>query len=108
MGSHIKTVEITAPAFVQSVALAIVTERFLLLFGKDIEQWCPTSIFRIGRFGHSTADLIMQSDIVCPLIQMPDRIMQILRSQYLLSTNRYEGLQRIEDLRCSIILYMAM
>ena len=70
----------------------------LLLFGKDIEQWCPTSIFRIGRFGHSTADLIMQSDIVCPLIQMPDRIMQILRSQYLLSTNRYEGLQRIEDL----------
>lgn len=70
----------------------------LLLFGKDIEQWCPTSIFRIGRFGYSTADLIMQSDIVCPLIQMPDRIMQILRSQYLLSTNRYEGLQRIEDL----------
>ena len=70
----------------------------LLLFGKDIEQWSPMSTFRIGRFGTSVADLIMQTDVVCPLIYMPDRVMQILRSQYLRFTNRYEGMQRIEDL----------
>ena len=70
----------------------------LLLFGKDIEQWSPMSTFRIGRFGATVADLIMQSDIACPLIYMPDRVMQILRSQYLQFTNRYEGMQRIEEL----------
>lgn len=70
----------------------------LLLFGRDIEQWCPSAIFRIGRFGSSDADLISSDDISCPLVMMPENIMQILRSKYLVSPIRYEGMQRREPL----------
>lgn len=70
----------------------------LVLFGRDIEQWCPSAIFRIGRFGSSDADLISSDDISCPLVMMPENIMQILRSKYLVSPIRYEGMQRREPL----------
>lgn len=74
----------------------------LLLFGKDIEQWAPTSIFRIGRFGADNADLICNDDIICPLIMMPDRIVETLRSRYLISPIHYEGLERREPLEIPI------
>lgn len=70
----------------------------LLLFGRDIEQWCPSAIFRIGRFGSSDADLISSDDISCPLVMMPENIMQVLRSKYLISPIRYDGMQRREPL----------
>lgn len=70
----------------------------MLLFGKDIEQWCATAIFRIGRFGVDESDMIMNDDISCPLILMPSRIMEILRSRYLVSPIHYEGMQRKEPL----------
>ena len=70
----------------------------LLLFGKDIEQWCPSAIFRIGRFGSSDADLISSDDVCCPLVMMPENIMQVLRSKYLISPIHYDGMQRREPL----------
>ena len=70
----------------------------LLLFGKDVEQWNMTVSFRIGRFGNSQADLITQDRIVCPLIEMPDKIIETLRSKYLISPIHYEGLYRKEPL----------
>lgn len=70
----------------------------LMLFGKDVEYYCPTVSFRIGRFGVSQADLIFDDNISCPLILMPDRVIQILRSRYLVSPIKYEGLHRIEPL----------
>ena len=70
----------------------------MLLFGKDIEQWCPTAIFRIGRFGVSASDLIHNDDIICPLIMMPNTIMETLRSRYLVSPIQYEGLEHVEPL----------
>ena len=74
------------------------TRAALLLFGKNLKQWSRTATFRIGRFGVNRADLIMQDEIVCPLIMMPDKIISILRSGYLVSPIHYEGLQRIEPL----------
>ena len=74
------------------------TRAALLLFGKNLKQWCRTATFRIGRFGTNRAELIMQDEIACPLIMMPDKIMNILHSGYLVSPIRYEGLQRIEPL----------
>lgn len=74
------------------------TNAALMLFGKNIRHWNRTATFRIGRFGVSRADLIMQDEIDCPLIKMPDRIIAILRSGYLVSPIHYEGLQRIEPL----------
>ena len=70
----------------------------LLLFGKDIQRWCPTAIFRIGRFGASQADLIAQDNVSCPLIMMPNEVITTLRSKYLISPIHYEGLQRVEPL----------
>lgn len=70
----------------------------LLLFGKDIQRWCSTATFRIGRFGTSQADLITQDTISCPLVMMPGKIITTLRSKYLISPIHYEGLQRMEPL----------
>ena len=70
----------------------------LLLFGKDIEKWSMSAGFKIGRFGINQADLIIQDKIVCPLIMMPSKVISTLRTNYLVSPIRYEGLQRVEDL----------
>ena len=70
----------------------------LLLFGKDIERWNMSAIFRIGRFQVSRDNLIIQDNIVCPLIMMPDRVISTLRSKYLVSPIHYEGLFRKEPL----------
>lgn len=70
----------------------------LILFGKDIEDYCLSASFHIGRFGASQADLIFDDNIVCPLIRMPERVIQILRSRYLIAPIKYEGLHRIEPL----------
>ena len=75
-----------------------ITLAALLLFGKDVERWNMTVAFRIGRFGSSQADLIIQDKIVCPLIMMPNRIIEVLRSKYLVAPIHYEGMQRIEPL----------
>ena len=79
-------------------AQGYLTNAALLLFGKNIKHWNMTAVFRIGRFGASRADLIMQDTIDCPLILMPDKIISILRSGYLVSPIKYEGLHRIEPL----------
>lgn len=68
------------------------------LRGKDVERWNMTVAFRLGRFGNSQADLILQDRIVCPLIEMPDRVIETLHSKYLVSPIHYEGLQRKEPL----------
>lgn len=70
----------------------------LMLFGKDIEDYCLSASFRIGRFGASQADLIFDDSIVCPLIRMPEKVIQTLRSRYLVAPIKYEGLHRIEPL----------
>ena len=70
----------------------------LLLFGKDVERWNMTIAFRVGRFGSSQADLIIQDRIVCPLIMMPNRIIDVLRTKYLVAPIHYEGMQRKEPL----------
>jgi len=75
-----------------------ITLAALLLFGKDVERWNMTVAFRIGRFGSSQADLIIQDRIVCPLIMMPNRIIEVLRTKYLVAPIHYEGMQRIEPL----------
>ena len=70
----------------------------VLLFGKNPQYFFATSNFRIARIGKNDTDLIFQEDINGNILQMAGRVMWQLRSRYLLSRNRYEGLQRIEDL----------
>ncbi len=65
--------------------------------------WDSTTIimaasFRIGRFGNSEADLIIQDNIACPLVMMPNRVMETLKTKYLVSPIHFEGLYRKESL----------
>lgn len=70
----------------------------LLLFGIDLQKYFRSSYFKIGRFGETDDDLRFQDVVDGNLIEMADKILNILRSKYLVSNIRYEGLQRIEDL----------
>jgi ATP-dependent DNA helicase RecG len=70
----------------------------LLLFGKDPQSYFVSSSFRIGRFGASDHDLRSQDVIEGNIFEMPDKVIEILRTKYLISPIRYEGLQRIEEL----------
>lgn len=70
----------------------------VLLFGKNPQQLFISSIFRIGRFGKSESDLISQDTIEGNIIQMADRIIDVLKNKYLLSPVHYEGMLRVEPL----------
>lgn len=70
----------------------------ILLFGKHVGQFFPSAVFKIGRFHTDESDLIIQDVIEGNLIQMASRVMEVLRTKYLLSPIHYEGLQRIEQL----------
>lgn len=68
----------------------------LLLFGKRPTKFFPSVEFKIGRFGKDDADLVFQDVIVGNIIQMADKVMDVLKSKYLVSPIHYEGLQRVE------------
>ena len=69
-----------------------------LLFGKRVHKFFPAAEFKIGRFHNDESDLIIQDVVDCNLIQMAGKVMDLLRSRYLVSPIRYEGMQRIEEL----------
>jgi len=70
----------------------------LLLFGNEPQKHFTSSYFKIGRFGKTDADLKFQDIVKGNLMEMADEVLNILRSKYLVSNIRYEGLQRIEEL----------
>ena len=61
-------------------------------------QFFPSAIFKIGRFHTDESDLIVQDVIEGNIIQMASRVVDTLRTKYLLSPIHYEGLQRVEQL----------
>ncbi len=70
----------------------------LLLFGKNPKHYFVSCDFRIGRFRNNESDLITQDIVEGNILQMVNRIIELLRSKYLLSPIHYEGLTRIEQL----------
>lgn len=70
----------------------------LLLFGKKPKKYAPAAYFKIGRFGKSHGDLKFQDIIEGNLLEMPDKVMEILDRLYLVRPISYKGLQRIEGL----------
>lgn len=69
-----------------------------MLFGKNPLRFFPSIAFKIGRFGKNEADLMFQDVIEGNIIQMADRVMEILQGKYLVSPVRFEGMQRYETL----------
>jgi ATP-dependent DNA helicase RecG len=70
----------------------------LLLFGIDPLKYFSHVYFKIGRFGASGSDLKFQDVIEGNIFDMPDKVIEILRSKYLTSPIKYVGLQRVEKL----------
>ena len=74
------------------------TNAAVLLFGKNPQRYYPCAIFKIGRFGIDDADLRFQDIIEGNILQMADRVMDVLKAKYLISPVRFEGMQRFEKL----------
>lgn len=74
------------------------TNAAVLLFGKNPQRYYPSAVFKIGRFGCDEADLMFQDVIEGNILQMADRVMDVLKAKYLVSPVRFEGMQRYEKL----------
>lgn len=70
----------------------------LLLFAKKPQKYFTSVEFQIGRFGKNEGDLLEQDIIESNIIQMADKVMEVLRFKYLHAPIRFEGMQRIETL----------
>ncbi len=70
----------------------------VLLFGKRPKKYAPAAYFKIGRFGKSDSDLKFQDVVEGNILDMPDKIIEILDTKYLTRPIFYKGLQRIEGL----------
>lgn len=70
----------------------------ILLFGKEPEKFFVANGFKIGRFISDESDLIIQDTITGNIIAMTDKVIETLKSKYLVFHISYEGLQRIETL----------
>jgi ATP-dependent DNA helicase RecG len=70
----------------------------ILLFGKHPQAYFTGVEFRIGRFVNDESDLIIQDSIEGNLIQMADKVVEVLKSKYLISPIHYEGMVRVEPL----------
>ena len=74
------------------------TRAAVLLFGKRPKKFIRSACVKIGRFGNSDTDLISQDIIEGSILEMPDKIIDILRTKYLHSPIFYEGIERKERL----------
>ena len=85
----------------------------LLLFGKDPLKFFTNVRFKIGRFGVDEADLLIQDVVEGNIIQMADRVVDLLKARYLVSPISFVGMNRIETLEVPLealreILYNAI
>lgn len=74
----------------------------LLLFGKDPLKFFTSVRFKIGRFGSDEGDLLIQDVIEGNIIQMADRVLEVLKAKYLVSPVRFEGMRRYEELEVPV------
>ena len=70
----------------------------ILLFGIRPSRFFSGIDFRICRLGSSESDIIVQDVISGNLIEMADKVVDVLKAKYLYSPIHYQGLQRIEPL----------
>lgn len=74
------------------------THAAILLFGKRPARVSVTASFKIGKFGKSSHDLLFHDIIETNIFDMPDKVMELLTTKYLIRKVSYEGLERMEHL----------
>lgn len=70
----------------------------LLLFAKRPKRYFTSVRFHIGRFGADEADLMFQDVVEGNIIQMADRVIDLLKAKYLIMPITFKGMNRIEKL----------
>lgn len=70
----------------------------LLLFAKRPQKYFTSVRFQIGRFGVDEADLMFQDVVEGNIIQMADRVVDLLKAKYLIMPITFKGMNRIEKL----------
>ena len=70
----------------------------LLLFAKRPQRYFTSVRFHIGRFGVNEADLMFQDVVEGNIIQMADRVVDLLKAKYLIMPITFKGMNRIEKL----------
>lgn len=74
------------------------TRAAVLLFAKRPTKYIRGATFKVGKFGKDSSDLISHDIIECPIFEMPDRVLELLKSKYLHSIVSYKGIERMETL----------
>lgn len=74
------------------------TNAAMLLFAKKTSKLSVTASFKIGRFGKRNDELLFQDIVETNIFDMPEKVMEILESKYLIRPITYQGLQRLEPL----------
>jgi len=67
-----------------------------VLFGKDPGKFYPNIAVKIGKFGKSDADLKFHEVIEDNLIQLKERIGEMLNAKFFIHPIDFEGMQRVE------------
>lgn len=70
----------------------------VLLFGKAPVKYFPSCIVKLGRFGISETDLVTQDVIEGNILQIPNKVIEVLKTKYFNRNISYEGIYRHENL----------
>ncbi|MCC8115336.1 MAG: putative DNA binding domain-containing protein [Bacteroidales bacterium] len=70
----------------------------ILLFGKRPQKYFTGIQFKIGRFGVDESDLLFDDIVEGNILQMADKVVELLKSKYLILPIHYEGMQRVAPL----------
>lgn len=73
------------------------TRAGLLLFGKDPKKFWTSAYIKVGKFLTDT-DIISTDDIEGNLFEQVEKTLELLRTKYLISEIRFEGIYRKEEL----------
>jgi ATP-dependent DNA helicase RecG len=68
----------------------------IMLFGKDPGKFYPNMAVKIGRFGETDTDLKFHEVIEGNLIQLKDRIGEMLNAKFFIHPIDFMGMQRVE------------
>ena len=83
----LESLQLTEPDYIKRAAI--------LLFHQNPEKWVPGAYVKIGMFATDT-ELKYHHEVHGSLIAMPDKIMEIVYSNYFKGIISYEGIQRVE------------
>ncbi len=73
------------------------TKAAILLFGKNPQHFFHSSYIKVGKFV-TDSDVVSSNDVEGNLFSQVDAAVEIIKTKYLISKIRYEGLYRKEDL----------